>query len=357
MNNPVFTRKIALHSLFWLGVIGLLTVFYGHFTEQYSISFWFVLMLMPVVMGTVYFINYRLVPRFLLRERWWKFALYFVYTLIISIYLQLSVVVYTYINLAEYQYQRMNPISSDVIFLVFGIYFVVFLATSIKMLRFWYANKAALQQVEQARLEASLKLKETELKVLRGQIQPHFLFNTLNNLYGLALEKADVLPDSILKLSSILDFLVYRSEAPFIPLQEELNLLDSYVALERLRFEDRLEYSKQVEGQLEQVEIPPFVLFTFAENAFTHGFSQPGSRLSLHYKLLVNEGHLVFEMRNSLPAKAVTKENGGVGLANVKARLHHFYGRTELNTTKGKKEFVVQLKIDLTTQLKDGETV
>lgn len=337
--------------------MALLTLFYGHFTQQYTISFWFVLLLMPVVIGTVYFVNYRLIPRFLLKARWWKFGLYFLYVLIVSVYLQLSVVVYTYINLADYQYARMNPISSDLVFLVFGVYFVVFLATSIKILRYWYVNKTVLQQLEQDKLQATLKLKETELKVLRGQIQPHFLFNTLNNLYGLALEKSDVLPGSILQLSSILDFLVYRSEAAFILLQEELELLDNYVALERLRFEDRLHYQKEVVGKLEGVRIPPFVLFTFAENAFTHGFSESNEALHLGYRLEVLEHQLIFEMHNSLPAKAVEKVNGGVGLANVQARLNHFYGDVDFSTREDNNRFEVHLRIDLNTQLTDGEAV
>src|SRR5690606_16577231 len=117
-------------------------------------------------------------------------------------------------------------------------------------------------------------------------------FNTLNNLYGLALEKSDQLPDALLRLSGLLDALLYRSHQSLVPLSQELKLIEDYVKLEQLRFEDRLELQWKVEGAVAAYAIAPFLLFPFLENAFKHGFSQNTERLQLQVAILVQQGKL-----------------------------------------------------------------
>ena len=337
----------GLHTAFWLSSVVLLTLLYGHFTEQYTATFWFVCLLMPVIMATVYFINYYLIPRYLFPARWFWFGLYFMYTLVVSVFLQLCVVIFSFIKLSEYRYQEMNPISSDLAFLVFGVYFIVFLATSIKLLRYGYKVRASLYQAQQKDLEIQHKLRESEFKLLQNQIHPHFLFNTLNNIYGLAREKSDTLPDSILQLSDMLDFLLYKSTKKLISLQEELKLTKDYLKLEELRFGKRLKVKTLIEVEDLGTEVPPLCLFTFIENAFKHSFSENSHALFLSYEVLQKGDQLDITVVNSTHSESITGSQGGIGLTNLRNRIAYLYPTFELKTFKDNKQFKSTLHIKL----------
>lgn len=319
--------RLLLHLLFWIAAAAFLLYFFGHFTSDYRYTSIFVCLLMPIAVGTTYLINYFLIPRYLLRRRYVRFAWYFIFTLIISVWGEMLVLVWALIELANYRYSNMPPLTADIFYLVVGLYFLVFFSTSVKLLKYWYQGQQHISKLRSKQLEAELKLREAELQLLKGQIHPHFLFNTLNNLYGLALEKSDQMPDAILRLSGLLDALLYRSHEQFVPLATELKLIEDYVNLEKLRFEDRLDLQWKIQGPVKEFLIAPFLLFPFLENAFKHGFSENADSLQLLMEVTIEKGELLFTVVNSIIPGPSSKPSlaGGIGLKNVQKRLELLY--------------------------------
>ncbi|MBC8082694.1 MAG: sensor histidine kinase [Hymenobacter sp.] len=162
-----------------------------------------------------------------------------------------------------------------------------------------------------------------ELAYLRAQLNPHFLFNSMNNLYGLALTEPESTPDAILKLSELMRYMLYESNADRVSLAQEVEYLSSYIALEKLRHEGAVYIDFAVEGNLVGCQIAPLLLICFVENAFKHGtVHNPAHPLQLH--LTVREGHIYFTTRNQIVAQ--NKDlTGGVGLPTVRRRLALLY--------------------------------
>jgi sensor histidine kinase YesM len=344
--------RLLLQLLFWIGVALFLTQFFGHFTADYRYTFLFVSLLMPVAVGTTYLINWVLVPRYLLEHRYGRFISYFIFTLIISVWAELLVMFWAFAALADYRYSNMNPLTGDIFLLVAGLYLVVFLSTSLNLLRHWYQSQQRISSLRSQQLEAELKLREAELQLLRGQLHPHFLFNTLNNLYGLALEHSADMPDAILRLSSLLDVLLYRSHHSQVELGTELKLIEDYLALEKLRFEERLSVHWQLQGDPSAHTIAPFLLFPFVENAVKHGFSGNIAALRLEICLILEENTLLFTVINSLgdplPAEKGEKGSGGIGLSNVKKRLALLYPQQhQLELIASDTYFTARLRLQL----------
>lgn len=344
--------RLLLHLLFWAGVSAFFTLFFGHFSGNYHFTVLFVGLLLPVAISTTYFIIYWLIPRYLLRRRHGKFAVYFLFTMIISVWLEMLVMIGAFIKLADYRYGNMNPLTGDIFLLAAGLYFVVFFSASIKLLKHWYSSQKEVSELRSRQLEAELKLKEVELQLLKGQIHPHFLFNTLNNLYGLALEQSDQVPDSIIRLSSLLDALLYRSKVGNIKVEAELKLIEDYIALEKLRVADRLLLCWEVNPEVEECLISPFLLFPFIENAFKHGFAHNPDKLWLEVKGALEGQELMFSVANSIcpsPKGAAAEPSGGMGLQNLRRRLELLYPKQHtLHIDENKDVFYIQLRISLT---------
>lgn len=343
--------RLLLHLLFWLGVTAFLSLFFGHAGKDFRSTFLFVCLLIPIAVATTYFINYFLVPRYLLRKRYARFSAYFIFTLVFSVWGEMMVMMLTFIFLADYRYQNMNPLTGNIIFLVVALYFVVFFSTSVKMLKHWYSSEKDISELRSRQLEAELKLKEAELQLLKGQIHPHFLFNTLNNLYGLALENSEQMPDAIIRLSGLLDALLYRSQDKKIPLLAELKLIEDYIALEKLRVDERLQLDWNITKRMEGYSIAPFLLFPFIENAFKHGFAGHTEKLWLEIKMELKGQELLFSASNTVSSPEPEKKSGGgIGLQNVKRRLELLYpGRHQLYIQHQSNKFTVKLSITLST--------
>lgn len=181
------------------------------------------------------------------------------------------------------------------------------------------------QQKETASL---LEQKKTnELNALKNQLNPHFLFNTLNNLYTLALKKSDKTPDVIAKLSEILDYILYRCNSNFVSLKNEVTLLHNYIALEKIRYGKRVDTSfhEQIERD---VQIAPLLLLTFLENAFKHGVSQEINTAKIYINIIGNSNSIEFNIKNTKPANSEKKNiinRDSIGLQNIKKQLDLLY--------------------------------
>lgn len=174
--------------------------------------------------------------------------------------------------------------------------------------------------------ELNEQKRTAELSALKNQLNPHFLFNTLNNLYTLALKKSDMTAVAIAKLSDILDYVLYRCNVPLVALQQEMNLLESYIALEKIRYGKRVAVTIDKEIAYPQ-KIAPLVLLTFLENAFKHGVSQEVSQAKVAIHLRTTDTEIDFSIRNTIPAYTGQSANDrqGIGLENIRRQLQLLY--------------------------------
>jgi sensor histidine kinase YesM len=248
-----------------------------------------------------------------------------------------------------------------------GIY-LLGLTTALKFLKDWMLQQKKLQEKERQQIAL-------ELNFLKSQVHPHFFFNTLNNLYSLTLQKSDLAPEVVLKLSNLLSYMLYESGAALVPLDKEIANLENYIALERLRFGNRLslEFSHSPLPP-DPIRIPPLILLTFVENSFKHGIGQSIGDGHISIALKIQQQQLLFTIDNSMetrsttanrypaghpsahptghhstPADPLTSPTGptnGIGLKNVIRRLDLLYGpRYRLDLADTGDNFHVTLKM------------
>ncbi|QHT69457.1 sensor histidine kinase [Rhodocytophaga rosea] len=343
--------KLPIHILFWGIVLLFYTIFYGHQRQEYYKTFVYVCLLLPVTMGITYLMIYFLIPRFLLKRRYGLFSLLFSYTLLLSVWLESIIISIAFITIAEYKVANLNPATFDIFFLIVSMYLVVFLAIAIKLLKQWHVIQQANHLLANARLEAELKLKEAELSLLKAQIHPHFLFNTLNNLYGLTLEKSEEAPEIVLKISALLDYLLYKCNSPKVALTQEIEYIQNYLSLEKLRYNENLEVHFIVKGKVKHKLIAPMLILPFVENSFKHGVSHELDSTGISINILVEGNCLQLQVINSkVPGLVNTPQQytSGIGLQNVKKRLDLLYAdKYQLNILDQETQYQVQLKLEL----------
>jgi sensor histidine kinase YesM len=203
------------------------------------------------------------------------------------------------------------------------------------------------EKEQQLTLEFTKKITEMELQLLKSQLNPHFYFNTLHNLYGLAMIAPKKAPDAILRLSDIMEYVIYDCRHDRVPVSKELRFINSYIELEKLRYDDNAFISLQVLGDATDKHISPLLLIQFIENAFKHGLEQYKNNSYLHIDIVIEKDRLRYESVNSIN-NGTTNSSGGVGLANVRKRLEIIYpSKHRLNINTDNQEYKVQLELEL----------
>ena len=249
--TKILILKTFKHLLFWSVVLLFFTYFFSAGSSNFKDTLMFSVFLMPTTIATTYVSIYKLIPDYLITKRYVLFTLYSVYTLIISLYLIMVSIFFSLIYLSNFEFNQMNPITRNIILVTSSVYLVVILVSAFKLLQLNLKSNKKTAILESKILETQLKLKEQELNYLKMQIHPHFLFNTLNTMYGAALKKADETPEMILKLSNLLDYLLYQVDKPSVSLEDEINHIEDYISLEKMRFNDtlRIDFTKKIESK------------------------------------------------------------------------------------------------------------
>jgi LytS/YehU family sensor histidine kinase len=192
-----------------------------------------------------------------------------------------------------------------------------------------------------------LQLKEQELNYLKMQIHPHFLFNTLNTIYGFALKQSKETPNIILKLSNLLDYILYQVNKPRVLLSEELQHVKEYIDLERIRFLDSLKVEYRMDEIPPDLMIAPMLIIPLVENAFKHGSLLDGF-LRVRVDVEVRDRQLLFCIRNTAFTDRSKKTDGGIGLENVRKRLDlHYEGAYQLETVYEEPWFEARITVQL----------
>jgi sensor histidine kinase YesM len=275
-------------------------------------------------------------------------------TTLITFLLIVAVLIYDYIsiytNLAN-GFKRGNRLSMPDHWYVFAIMAkdlaftlptVAGLAVAIKLLKRWWLKQKETEQLAREKARA-------ELQLLKAQIHPHFLFNTLNNIYFFTLSASRQAPEMIKKLSDMLRYILNECDRPTVPLEKEIKMIQDYMALEKIRYGGQMDMTIDIKGNYQNKMVTPLLLIPFIENSFKHGASKMLAHPYVKLSITIEENTLQFLLTNNKPnTPASTSRNGAIGLKNVRKRLQLLYPVThELNIVSEPESFIVFLKIEL----------
>jgi sensor histidine kinase YesM len=335
---------VLLHLLFWIVVYFFYTYFLGYGSNNTEYVNRFSAFLMPITICISYFFLYFLIPKYLLVKKQALFLIYSVYTFIVSAFLITLSILYALVFLIDLNPDETSPLTKTLPFIILGVYFVVFMVIIFGLVLHNYKSIVKNEDLNSKFLKTQLQLKEQELKFLKMQIHPHFLFNSLNTIYGFALKKSDEAPEMILKLSNLLDYILYQVKKPRVLLKAEIDHIEEYIDLEKIRFQDTLQVAFNSNIENKSIQIPPMILIPFVENAFKHGSIVNGF-LSIFISIEYKNSEFNFQMRNSIISDDNNNEFG-IGLETVKKRLDLLYNENySLSINREKEWFKVQLSI------------
>lgn len=345
-----FNTSFFKHLLFWLVVflyfvlsVTNLSSFasYRHLLEVYG-------MIVVAQMITAYTSIYILIPRFLERKKIGLF-IFWMLILFVSVFILYQSVKMFYFDVVYFdsyddvlRKYAVEPFLKRLSYpsLWVSKFVMYFIPTGLLLVYRFYKDQRELSKINEQK-------KIAELTALKQQLNPHFLFNTLNNLYALALEKSERTPEVIERLSDMLDYMLYRTNNKFVSLQKEIGLIENYLALERVRYGNRVAVSFDYETP-NDTKIAPLLLLTFIENAFKHGVRQELKQASIDIALKLTDKDILFEITNTKPSSAITsdKREQALGLKNVKRQLELLYPNAyDLQLSDGESKYTVQLKL------------
>lgn len=207
-------------------------------------------------------------------------------------------------------------------------------------------------KLKQSAQQLLIEKQRAELNYLKSQTNPHFLFNTLNNIYVLARDKSDLAPETILRLSKILRYMLYEAGGPYIAIEQELRIIGDYISLERLRYDDSLSVNFNYDVEDMKQALPPLLLIPLVENAFKHGVSETRNRPFVDIHLSVVKRQLAFYVRNSTEESLVgEKVRENIGLSNLRRQLELLYTDYQVSVEQRAAEFSATLKINLASHV------
>ncbi len=204
---------------------------------------------------------------------------------------------------------------NHIVAVILGELYVLGFVTGIHLLIVWSMERRWNEKLAQLQLN-------TELKYLRTQIQPHFFFNALNNLYALTLKKSDAAPRLVLKISDILQYILYEVSDKKVDLIEEINYIHNYIDVERMRFDERVDCEVDIIGSIEEVTVPPLLFLNFIENSFKHGLKNSEFlKVKMSFEV-VDRGFLEFKINNTFNGEISKEFSQGIGMPNTERRLN-----------------------------------
>lgn len=339
--NWLFGNRVLQHLVFWVSHYVFYAVLYGSFQENYGQTFLEELIYTPVKIIFTYIVLYYLLPNFLLPGKYPAFFLWFFGLSLAAGIIQRAIAFQVNYPLYYPEALQDNFFYFPKIAKMFvSIYPVTFTAVAIKLLKYWFQNKQAQQVLAEEKLQA-------ELKFLKTQIHPHFLFNTLNNLYALTLKKSDLAPGIVLKLSELINYMLYECKGEEVPLSNEIKFIRNYVDIEKLRYGNKLDVEIRVNGDVSGRVIAPLILLPFVENCFKHGASLELDQSWVKVDIDSQPDSIIFKVENNKVAGNGNGHGQGIGIQNVKRRLDLLFPESHnLKIINGQETFLVILTIN-----------
>ena len=341
--NISYKIPIKYHFVFWISYFLLNVVRWGNYYEDYWYSFKSNIVTVTLGMFLVYFHVYFLLPKLLFRKKMISYIFFFLIGLVVF-YVIRTELIFIFINdnvWPESQTpQKAYAFNHVLAVFLIGIYDVA-LVTTIKLTIDWVVDRKRIETLQASQLK-------TELQFLKAQIQPHFFFNTLNNLYALILQKSKQAPEVVLKLSEIMEYIIYDAKEPRIRLLKEIGYIQNYIDLEKLRYGDKVSVQVDLQGDIEGKSVPPLLFLPFIENCFKHG-AIDNNKLHVLIKFEITDSRLLkFSVVNNYNTFIQRTKKHGIGNPNVLRRLELLYKENfTLNTRTEKQNYVVELSIQL----------
>ncbi|MGB8192958.1 MAG: histidine kinase [Chitinophagaceae bacterium] len=327
------------HLFFWLGYILFRFGPYYITVKSYKRIFLEYMLLSEILFVVATYFTIWLYKRLFTKKKYLNYFLIGAGSWLLYLYAKTAFQFYYLRSIQGFQGSNFsNVIINSITFVIICFLFI----TACK----YFKDGYIAQQFEAERKQQQLV---AEINNLKSQIAPHFLFNTLNNLYGLAVDKSDKLPDLMLRLSDLLRHSLYETQKTFVPLIDEINVLKSYIQLERVRLEDdlKLEFDNQVPDDA-QHQIAPLILIVFIENSFKHAKLFKEGAVEISIKTMLENNWFSLTIKNNYNADKPASSNG-IGLINVKRRLEVLYPnhRHQLTIFKDDAYYTVSLGLQL----------
>ena len=337
-------NRILSHLIFWcLYVIFTVSIYYVQ-EPNLGLHVIYELASLPAKLFSVYFTLYFVVPRFLLKKKYWQSTLLVGLVLVVGVLLLRIFVLKSVYPLffPEVEKALLPQDLSKFVSPLLDLIIVTALAVVIKLL-------ADREKQEIDRLGWEKSNVQNELQLLKSQLHPHFLFNTLNGLYAQILNNPEIAAETVIKLSDLLRFIVYEARKAFVNVIDDLECIKNYIALERLRYGSKLQLSFSISGISVNKKIPPLLLLPFIENSFKHGVADDYGACWIKCRIDLANDILEMDLQNSI-VSSIEEDQGtkGIGILNVKQRLKYNYqGQFSLTTNKSADSYHVNLKIPL----------
>ncbi len=328
--KKILTVRVAYHICFWAFFFFLSLIMPEKKGVTLSMKAMTGLRIILLGLFPVYF-HFFVLEKFFYRKKYVIYAALFIPAVILYIYL------FTLFSLSVFT-EKTDYYSN-----AFFVFFIVLISTFLKVIKHSISERFLLQEIK-------AKQVQTELELLKTQINPHFLFNTLNNLYGMARKQEKATADGIARLSHLMRYMIHDSQVDRISLDKEIDQIKRLIELQKLRFskEDKIDIDFKIEGQTKSVLIPPMLMIPFVENAFKHGISLKVPSF-IHIRLKAEPEVIRLSIRNSCRDIPSQKDefNSGIGLQNVKRRLELLYPDShELITHKTGDIYEVKLVLE-----------
>ncbi len=313
--------KLRNHLLFWVLYIAFVVAIYYVKEPSLALHLLYEMASLPAKLLAVYSIIYWILPKYILGHQYLKAGIGLLIIMVVA-------VVMLHVSVSLTVYPVFFPVESTnitlsqpgkLISLFLDLLVVCSVAVVVKLIR-------DRELSDRRRLEREKTILDNELKLLKSQLHPHFLFNTLNGLYNCTLQEPELASKIVLMLSDLLRYIIYEGNKALVALSEDIQALKNYLELEKLRHGKNLTSTFTIKGNISNQPIPPLLLLPFVENAFKHKRSG-GNRNIIEGKIVVDDHSLKFQLSNTTDIIHETAKNGGIGLLNVRQRLEHYYGK------------------------------
>lgn len=349
--DRILRNRPLTHVAFWLIMLLVLSQIFLYAGQSFYASIVFVLAIFPAMLLAAYTLVYYQIPKLAFKKKYVLFVL----SLFVSAYVYTVIARVLTVYVAEPIILGAQEMPDPDFFLVVlgsfdrllrnylvSVYLAASIMAIIKLIKLRSEEFVSIERLQREKATS-------ELNFLKAQIHPHFLLNTLNNLYALTIKKSDKAPETVLKLSEMLSYVLYKCNEKYVLLQDEITLLENYIALERLRYASGLKLNFTHNLTNQNYKIAPLILLSIVENAFKHGISGDVNEPEVRIDLSAVNGKLKFEVFNTKnPHKQLDPENytKGIGSKNVKKQLDLLYpNEYSLDVSEEKETYTVQLTL------------
>lgn len=351
--------RVWRHAAFWIfwwlffGILYSYTAKFSLFPDFKRIpvsmvdSFFFMIPHMFLTYSLIYFV----VPKFVVKGKYIESAILvlFLFFLVACISALIGKFMLPFLRFHLFSVPYNDFVNTTfLLFLLAGLRGAITiggLAAAIKLMKYWYIKEQRNLQLEKENMESQLQL-------LKAQIHPHFLFNTLNNIYSFTQTTSPAAAKMVTGLSDLLRFILYEGAKSFVPLSKELKMIEDYINLEKIRYGNKLELHLDFPAHTNDLLIAPLLLLPLVENCFKHGTSNVLEQPWIHLQINIKNNQLQMKLLNGkINTPAYNSNSAGIGIKNVQQRLSLLYpGKHELNITSEEDVFIVNLKLELEQQ-------